>query len=134
MNTPNPKKKFDPARVGRAGFIAFLSIARIWHLKVEQQKTLLGELSNSTYHKWKHQVASSEDFVLPKDILERISYIMGIYKALHILLPSEAADTWIHAKNSAPLFNGKSALDKMLRGNVIDLADVRRYLDAQRGM
>ena len=28
---------------------------------------------------------------------------------------------------------GKSALERMLAGRVVDLADVRRYLDAQRG-
>ena len=59
---------------------------------------------------------------------------MGIYKALHILLPSElAANDWIHKPNDAPLFNGKSALEKMLQGRVVDLVDVRRYLDAERG-
>ncbi|HQZ88259.1 MAG TPA: MbcA/ParS/Xre antitoxin family protein, partial [Gammaproteobacteria bacterium] len=44
-----------------------------------------------------------------------------------------AANEWIKKPNSAPLFNGRSALDKMLAGKVIDLADVRRYLDAERG-
>lgn len=60
---------------------------------------------------------------------------MGIYKALQILLPTEvAANQWIHQSNSAPLFNGNSALDKMLKGRVADLTDVRRYLDAELGV
>jgi hypothetical protein len=57
-----------------------------------------------------------------------------MYKALHILLPNDqAADTWVHRSNTAPLFGGKSALDRMLAGQVSDLYVVRQYLDAQRG-
>ena len=71
---------------------------------------------------------------LSADTLERISYVMGIYKALRILLPTEeAANDWVKKPNTARGFNGKSALDRMLAGRVIDLADVRRYLDAERG-
>ena len=71
---------------------------------------------------------------LPQDTLERISYVMGIYKALHILLPtSSAADAWIKKPNAAPITSGKTALERMRGGRVMDLADVRRYLDAERG-
>ena len=71
---------------------------------------------------------------LSGDTLERISYVMGIYKALRILLPtSEAAHAWVKKPNTAQGFGGKSALDRMLAGRVVDLADVRRYLDAERG-
>ena len=70
----------------------------------------------------------------PKDALERISYILGIYKALQILLPDEkAADQWVKRPNTAPLFGGRSALDRMMSGQVADLFVVRQYLDAQRG-
>lgn len=130
----SPDTKLEQGRIGRAAFMAFLNISQKWGLTVSQQKILLGSIPSSTYHKWKHQVEISKDFVLSKDILERISYILGIYKALHILLPnSQSADQWIHQKNSAPLFNESTALDKMLAGNVMDLGDVRRFLDAQRG-
>jgi hypothetical protein len=43
------------------------------------------------------------------------------------------ADAWVKKPNSARGFGGKSALERMLAGRVLDLADVRRYLDAQRG-
>ena len=67
-------------------------------------------------------------------MLERISYVLGIYKALQILIPDEArADAWIATPNTAPLFGGHSALERMLGGNVGDLYAVRQYLDAQRG-
>ena len=68
------------------------------------------------------------------DTLERVSYLLGIFKALHILLPDEdAADAWVKKANTAPIFAGKSALDRMLSGHVSDLYVVRQYLDAQRG-
>jgi hypothetical protein len=67
-------------------------------------------------------------------VLERISYVLGIYKALQILLPDPArADAWVRASNGAPLFAGRSALERMLAGNVSDLYAVRSYLDAERG-
>ncbi|MGZ5042379.1 MAG: MbcA/ParS/Xre antitoxin family protein, partial [Usitatibacter sp.] len=75
-----------------------------------------------------------ESGALSRDTLERISYVLGIYKALQMLLPSdEAADAWIRKPNAAPLFGGRSAIERMLSGNVADLYEVRRYLDGQRG-
>lgn len=125
---------FDDGKVGRVAFQAFLHIAVKWKLKQEQQRILLGGISKSTYHVWKNTIEESHDVKLPKDTLERISYVLGIYKSLHILLSNEDnANNWIHKPNTAPLFNNKTALDKMLAGNVVDLADIRRFLDAQRG-
>ncbi|ALJ26940.1 hypothetical protein AOT14_04950 [Stenotrophomonas acidaminiphila] len=66
--------------------------------------------------------------------LERISYVMGIYRSLHIHFVAPAqADGWIKRANAAPLFAGSSALDRMIGGQVADLYVVRQYLDAQRG-
>jgi hypothetical protein len=77
---------------------------------------------------------SSKPVRLAQDTLERISYVMGIYKAINILLPQTAqAAAWIRKPNQAQLFAGKSALDIMLQGRVADLSDVRRYLDSERG-
>jgi len=109
---------------------SFFGITQKWKLNAEQERTLLGLNSTATFYRWKKQ----KDGALTRDTLERISYVLGIYKALRILLPhEEAANLWIHKSNSAPLFSGKCALDKLMLGRVIDLADVRRYLDAERG-
>jgi hypothetical protein len=77
-------------------------------------------------------VAAGGDLILSRDTLERLSYLMGIYKALRILLPGSYA-TWIKRPNTNPLFGGKPALDRMLSGNMSDLFTVRQYLDAWRG-
>lgn len=109
---------------------AFFGITQKWNLSTEEERTLLGGVSSATYFRWKKRKEASLD----RDTLERISYILGIYKALRILLPSErSANEWIHKPNSAPLFGGHSALEKLMVGRVVDLADVRRYLDAERG-
>ncbi|MCY3879346.1 MAG: MbcA/ParS/Xre antitoxin family protein [Rhodobacteraceae bacterium] len=109
---------------------SFFRIAELWSLSVDEQMVLLGLTARSTFFKWKRDPST----VLPKDTLERISYVLGIYKALQLLLPDEAsADKWVRRPNTAPLFAGGTALDRMLSGQVADLFVVRQYLDAQRG-
>ena len=120
----------EPSRVARASLRTFFRIAEAWKLGVEEQMKLLGLTSRSTYFKWKRDGTDR----LSRDTLERLSYVFGIYKGLQILLPApEAADGWVRRPNDAPLFNGRSALDRMLSGNVADLYVVRQYVDAQRG-
>ena len=121
---------FDRKGLSGPALRAFFRISELWGLSVQEQMTLLGLTARSTYFKWKKDTNT----VLPKDTLERISYILGIYKALQVLLPDDqAADEWVRRPNSAPLFAGLSALDRMLSGQVVDLFVVRQYLDAQRG-
>ena len=127
---PAVQPKFDLEQLGSTALTAFFNIAAAWGLTAEDERTLLGTPPRSTFFKWKSERASR----LPQDTLERISYVMGIYKALHILLPTvDAADAWVKKPNTAPITNGKSALERMRGGRVMDLADVRRYLDAERG-
>jgi hypothetical protein len=110
---------------------AFFRVAALWGLDTAQERTLLGNPPASTYFKWKKAPQAAN---LSRDVLERISYVLGIYKALQILLPDPArADAWLTRPNDAPLFRGQSALERMLGGNVSDLFVVRQYLDAQRG-
>lgn len=114
-----------------AGIRAFTRIAELWELSVEEQLLLLGEPARSTFFAWRK---SPQRASLSKDTLERISNLLGIYKALQILFPDAAvADAWIRKLNTAPQFAGRSALQRMLGGNVSDLNAVRRYLDAVRG-
>ena len=136
MNFPSGAlqgKRIPPNEAHAAGAVglgAFARIAELWHLSIAEQLTLLGLSSRSTFFKWRKE----PQVRLPRDTLERISYILGIYKALQLLLPdTRAADEWVRRPNEAALFGGRSALDRMLSGNVADLYIVRQYLDAQRG-
>lgn len=117
--------------ISAAGLRAFFNIAQAWGLNTDEQMTLLGSPGRSTFFKWK---SAPENADLKRDTLERLSYLLGIYKALQILLPdSSAADAWVKKPNAAPMFAGKSALERMLGGNISDLLAVRQYLDARRG-
>ena len=107
---------------------AFFRIAALWELSVDEHMALLGVTAHSTFFQWK----KDRKAILPKDMSERISCILGIYKALQILLPDEkAADKWVKQPNAAHSFGGRSPLDRMLSGQVADLFAVRQYLDAQ---
>jgi hypothetical protein len=126
----SPAPVLDRRSLSAPALRTFFRIAGAWGLSVEEQMKLLGLGSRSTFFKWKRD----PEVALPKDTLERISYVLGIFKALQILFPDpRAADDWVRRPNSAPLFGGRSALERMLSGNVSDLYVVRQYLDAQRG-
>lgn len=119
---PNRKDLTGPA------LRTFFRIADAWSLKEAEQMRILGLDSRSTFQSWKRGAVAA----IPKDALERISYVMGIYKGLKVLLPKSAND-WVRKPNRSPVFAGRSALERMASGNVADLYVVRQYIDAQRG-
>jgi hypothetical protein len=127
-SAPRPLESFAPAEVDSVALKAFFNLAAEWGLRREEQVLLLGDPSERTFYRWRAGKVAG----LPKDTLERISVLLGIYKAINILLPvRERAAAWMRKPNKA--FGGASALDVMLQGRVDDLYHVRRYLDAWRG-
>jgi len=119
-------------KTSAAGLKAFFKISDLWRLRVEEQKNLLGLDSDSTLHKWKKDPKSAR---LDKDKLDRLSYLLGIYKDLQILLSDkESADSWVRHPNQSPVFGGRSALDVMCQGHIINLHQVREYLARARGI
>lgn len=126
-NTPPPA---DLDSLAAAGLRGFFGIATQWSLNEKECMVLLGEPSRATYYNWK----KGETGKLSKDTFDRLSYIVGIHKALRILVPNdEIAHAWIKNANDAPLFAGQAPLALMLSGSLIDLFRVRSYLDANRG-
>jgi hypothetical protein len=122
--------RVNPRDASRPALRTAFRILGAWGLSNKEQMKILGNPPKSTFYRWKQ----GEGIVLSQDTLERLSYIFGIYSALQLLLPRPAAaDAWIKKPNSAPLFGGRSALERMLSGQVADLYIVRQYLDAQRG-
>ena len=127
---PSVIRPIDPEKDSQPALRTLFRIAKAWGLGNREQRTLLGSPPKSTFYRWR----LGENVVLSRDTLERISYLFGIYSALQVLLPGpEAADAWIRKPNTAPIFGGRSALDRMLSGQIGDLYLVRQYLDAQRG-
>ena len=125
----SPPVELDSPPAAQAALRTFWRLADAWKLGVGEQITLLG-VGKTTLYQWKQGKVGP----LERHVLERLSYLFGIYAALQILLPvAERADEWIRKPNGAPLFGGRSALERMLGGQVADLYVVRHYLDAQRG-
>lgn len=100
-----------------------------WGLTEAQACQLLGELPRRTYVRWK----AGEIGRVGRDLKTRLSNLMGIHKALRIVFKEpERGYQWVRRPSEA--FQGRSALDVMLRGELTDLVRVRRYLDAERGL
>ncbi len=107
---------------------AFFRIMDAWDIPDREAITLLGQPSRTTLYTWKKGQGGD----LNHDTLERVSYVLGIYKALQLLFPNPPqADAWMRKPNDA--FGGRSALEHALGGRVVDLAHVRQYLDYVRG-
>ncbi|MGF1477249.1 MAG: antitoxin Xre-like helix-turn-helix domain-containing protein [Geminicoccaceae bacterium] len=106
----------------------FFRVAHSWRLSNDEQMCLLGLTAPSTFFKWKKEM----DVALPRDTIERITYVINIYGSLEKLFrDEEVRHRWVREDNSAIVFNGRSALAKMLSGHVRDLFLVQRYLNQQ---
>ena len=94
-----------------------------------QQMTLLG-LSNEDPLQLEEPAEKAK---LTRDLLERASYIWGSTSPRKILLPDRCWLTsgWPHQRQ--PAVQRHSAADRCFAGQVVDLAVVRDFLDAERG-
>ena len=117
------------AEAAAAALRTFFRLAEQWQLSVAEQTTLLG-VARATLYQWRQGRVAPLD----RNTLERLSHLFGIHASLQILLPApDRATRWVREPNTAPLFGGRPALERMLGGQVADLWVVRQYLDAQRG-
>lgn len=133
---PGAKRADDPERSARRNALGLreaFAIAAHWQLNQEQLARLLGSVPRSL-QRWRKQADDTGRLVLSADTVERISYLLGIHKALQILLPSpDNQRLWLRNANSGPAFNGQPPLARLLGGQVADLYVVRRVLDGARG-
>ena len=116
--------------LARPALKSFFALAEAWDLSETEQMKLLGIGSRSPLQAWKMGDLAG----VRAETIERISYLLGIFKAINTLLPDQArADQWMRAPNRAQPFGGRSALDRMTDGGISDLRAVRQYLDAELG-
>jgi len=121
----------DPAeqeRLSPSGIAAFLRISGIWSLDDSQALGLLGAATPTSLHEW---AAENERRTLGQDAIVRISYLIGIYKALNVCHGKELADAWITLPNRNPIFAGKAPIDYMIENGLRGLATVRQLLEAR---
>jgi hypothetical protein len=121
--------KEERERLSPAAVRAFLAIMERWGVRDEDARALLGGMSNGPFY----QMKKDPDRVLDTDRLTRISYLVGIFKALNILYSRKLADAWVRLPNSNRIFGGGRPLDYMARGGLPAMQTVRRLLDARRG-
>ena len=115
-------------RLSPAAIHAFFAVMRRWKIGDGDVRALLGNITREDYDKLRNQPRRTLD----ADILTRISYLVGIYKALNILYSDSLADEWIRLPNHNPLFNGEIPLAYMIKGRLPAMQTVRRLLDAVR--
>lgn len=125
---PDLSKLETRERLSQSAVDGFFAIMDKWHVSVERAGDLLGGIPRSTVYKLKTAAGT-----LRQDELTRVSYVVGIFKALHILLPDSVADEWINRHNDDPLFNGQTPIEYIIRTGIPGLQQVRSLLDAARG-
>lgn len=108
-----------------------------WGLSIEEQVELLGGVKKRTFQEWKKKALEGEPVEISRDTMERLSLLLGIYKALKLIAPADrmdAAKQWFNTANSNTLFGGTSPKELLMTvGTMESLYAVRRYLDAAKG-
>lgn len=136
-----PATRYDPAplvdladpaereRLSPAAVRVFLNIMERWRVRDEDARRLLGGMSNGAFYAMK----KDPERVLDEDRLRRVSYLVGIFKALNILHGETLADRWMTLPNRNRIFGGLAPIEYLLRGGLPAFQAVRRLLDARRG-
>jgi hypothetical protein len=115
-------------RLSPAAIRTFFNIMASWSVRDEDARALLGGMTNGPFYEMKR----NPERVLETDRLTRISYLIGIYKALRVLHSTALANEWVRLPNQNPIFAGDTPLAYMMRGGLPAMQTVRRLLDARR--
>jgi hypothetical protein len=126
---PDLSAKAERERLSPSAVRAFLNIMARWGVRDEDARALLGGVSNGRFYEMKKK----PERTLDADTLTRISYLVGIFKALNVLHSEALADAWITRPNSNRIFAGQTPLAYMIKGGLPAMQVVRRLLDARRG-
>jgi hypothetical protein len=125
---PDLGGRAERERLSRPALRAFFNVMARWKVRDQDARALLGGVSSGPFYEMKRDA----DRVLATDRLTRVSYLIGIFKALNILHSRPLADEWVHLENSNPIFAGQAPLAYMIRGGLPAMQTVRRLLDARR--
>lgn len=126
---PNFSDAATRKRLSEPAIEAFFKIVEIWDISNDGAMRLLGGVSHGRYYGLKR----SRKGLLTQDELTRISFLIGIFKALNILFVRKLADQWMSLANTNPMFKGASPLSSVIEGGLPAMLQVRRLLDSRRG-
>lgn len=119
----------DRERLTPAALAGVRRLADAWKLTGDEAAALLG-VSNST---WDRIRAGTWRNVLSQDQLTRVSALVGAFKGLNLLFADGMADRWPRLRNSGPLFDNLSPIERMMEGGIPAMIEIRRYVDGLRG-
>ena len=134
-----PQSRFEPsamidlwsgekrARLSPSALKVFFNIMQRWQLKDDEARELLGSVSSSTYYEMKKNPFKT----LGVDRITRVSYLIGIHKALHVLYGDPLADRWVKMPNTNMLFSAHSPLELMMQGGIVAMQQVKALLDSR---
>ena len=125
---PDLSDRRTQERLSPRAIKAFFRIVDLWKLKDDDTRLLLGGISSGSFYQLK-----KEPKPLDQDRLTRVSFLVGIFKALNILYSADLADSWIQLPNTNPVFGGSTPLAYMIRFGLPGMERVRQLLDARRG-
>uniref|UniRef100_I2Q7I7 Antitoxin Xre/MbcA/ParS-like toxin-binding domain-containing protein n=1 Tax=Desulfovibrio sp. U5L TaxID=596152 RepID=I2Q7I7_9BACT len=117
-------------RLSPAAARGFCNILERWGLADADACSLLGGVPADRLRAMRRDPAG---VVFDQDALQRVSFLVGIFKAVNLLFGQALADAWVRLPNHNRIFGGLSPLDYMIRGGLPAFQTVRRLLDARRG-
>jgi hypothetical protein len=125
---PDVSSKAERERLSVPALRAFFKLMRRWQVRDEDARRLLGGVSNGPYYQMKKDPSGR---ILDADELLRVSYLLGIFKALNTLHGAPLADQWPNLPNSNRILHGLSPLEYMKNGGAPAMQNVRRLLDSR---
>ncbi len=133
LNTAIPQQTLRESMP--AAFSVALRTLAAWGFTHDDMAATLG-LEPRTLYRYKRRLPPR---AISPDLIERTSYVLGIEKALEILLAGEPEQEahdirqWVNSPSDAPLFGGHPPKARLTTGRAADLFQVRHYLDGWRG-
>jgi len=104
----------------------------LWELSLEDQKHLLGDVSDVQLAKWTNEAKLGRPIYLNDEIMERLSMLLSIYKQLKIIAPSgriKEAVSCFCRPNGNKIFLGLSPKEFIIKkGNLEAFYIVLNYL------
>jgi uncharacterized protein (DUF2384 family) len=119
----------DRQRLTPPALKALVRLMAAWHVSKEQAAALVG-VSSSTWDRIRQDRWRQ---TLTQDQFMRVSALIGIYKALHLLFADDLADQWPTLRNKGPVFDNLTPVEAMIEGGIPQMLEVRAHLDALRG-
>ena len=121
-------KQADRERLNSDAVNVFFNIMAHWRIRDIDARLLLGGVSNGVYCSLK----KGQERPLNEDKLTRISYLIGIHRALNIIYSEELADRWMRLPNNNRIFRGAPPLEYLVQGGIPAFVTLRKLLDARQ--